>query len=36
LLEKERTPRGPKQRDFPVISEYKNLKIILDGGEEKL
>jgi len=37
LLEKETTPRGPKQdhqADFPLISEYKNLKKYLVVGRE--
>jgi len=37
LLEKETTPRGPKQdhqADFPLISEYKNLKNYLVVGRE--
>jgi hypothetical protein len=37
LLEKETTPRGPKQdhqADFPVISEYKNLKKCLVVGRK--
>ena len=38
MLEKETTPRGPKQdhqADFLVISEYKNLKKYLVVGREK-